>query len=90
MRIRRITRATDADLEGLGDVLVDCVEGGASVSFMLPMTRVKALRFWRDVADSAAREERALLVAEDGGRIVGTVQVVFDLPENLPQRGDVS
>ena len=90
MRIRRIATATDSDIEGLCDVLIDCVESGASVSFMLPMTRDKALRFWRKVAESASREERALLVAEEGDRIVGTVQVVFDLPENQPHRGDVS
>ena len=87
MQIRRITQATDADIEGLNDVLIDCVEGGASVSFMLPMTRDKARRFWRGVAGSS---QRALFVAEDDGRIVGTVQVVFDMPENQPHRGDVS
>jgi ribosomal protein S18 acetylase RimI-like enzyme len=90
MQVRRITQATEADIEGLCDVLIDCVEGGASVSFMQPMTRDKALRFWRNVAASAQRGERALLVAEDDGRIVGTVQAVFDLPENQPHRGDVS
>ena len=90
MRIRRITAATPADIDGLADVLVDCVEGGASVGFMLPMTRAKALACWRKVADSAAREERILIVAEEGGRIVGTVQVVLDLPENQPHRADVA
>jgi GNAT superfamily N-acetyltransferase len=90
MQIRRITRASEDDIEGLCDVLVDCVEGGASVSFMQPMTRDKAQAFWRRVAESAARDERALLVAEEGGRVVGTVQVVFDMPENQPHRGDVS
>lgn len=34
-------------MEGAGRVLIDCVEGGASVSFMLPMTRQKAQAFWR-------------------------------------------
>ena len=90
MRVRKLEAPTDAEIEGLANVLVDCVEGGASVSFMLPMTRDKALRFWRNVAASASRGERALFVAEDEGRIVGTVQVVFDLPENQPHRGDVS
>lgn len=90
MRIRRITEPTPAEIDGLCEVLVDCVEGGASVGFMLPMTRDKALAFWRKVGASAAREERILLVAEDGGRIVGTVQVVFDLPENQPHRADVA
>jgi ribosomal protein S18 acetylase RimI-like enzyme len=90
MAVRRLTTVTEAQLQGLADLLIDCVEGGASVSFMLPMTREKALAFWRKVADSASRGERALLVAEDAQGIVGTVQVVFDQPENQPHRGDVS
>ena len=90
MNIQRIIEANDAEIEGLADVLIDCVEGGASVSFMQPLTREKALRFWRGVAQSAARGERVLLVAKEDGRVLGTVQVVFDLPENQPHRGDVS
>src|SRR5688572_24341751 len=80
-----------ACIDGLADVLIDCVEGGASVSFMLPMTRDKALAFWRGVADGVARGERVLLVAEDGERrILGTVQVILAMPENQPHRGDVA
>jgi len=89
MNIRQVDRAGDRDLEDLCDVLIDCVENGASVSFMQPMTRDKAMAFWRGVAASAGRGERVLFVAQEGGRIVGTVQVVFDMPENQPHRGDV-
>jgi hypothetical protein len=42
VRIRRLHGATDAELDGLARVLIDCVEGGASVSFMQPMTRERA------------------------------------------------
>jgi GNAT superfamily N-acetyltransferase len=90
MNIRRIDQASNEDIEGLCEVLADCVEGGASVSFMQPMTREKALRFWRGVAQSAARGERVLLVAQEGVRILGTVQVVLDQPENQPHRADIS
>jgi hypothetical protein len=48
--------------EALADVLVDCVEGGASVSFMLPLSHEKAVAFWRGIAEGMARGERALLV----------------------------
>jgi GNAT superfamily N-acetyltransferase len=75
----------------LAEVLIDCVEGGASVSFMLPISRETALGFWRGVAQGVARGERVLLVAEDGeGRIVGTVQLVTAQPENQPHRADVA
>ena len=75
----------------LADVLVDCVEGGASVSFMLPLSRDRAARFWNDVLDSAGRGERIVLVAEDDdGTVVGTVQVILSGPENQPHRGEVA
>jgi GNAT superfamily N-acetyltransferase len=78
-------------IEGLADVLVDCVEGGASVSFMLPIARETAVNFWRGVADGLNRGERVLLVAEDNeGRIVGTVQIITSQPENQPHRADVA
>jgi GNAT superfamily N-acetyltransferase len=86
-------------IEALADVLIDCVEGGASVSFMLPLARERATAFWRKVADGVARGERALLVArraaaasggKPDGEIVGTVQLVLDLPENQPHRADVA
>ncbi|QCX50398.1 GNAT family N-acetyltransferase [Ralstonia pseudosolanacearum] len=80
-----------ACVEALADVLIDCVEGGASVSFMLPLSREKALAFWRDVADGVARGERALLIAEDGaGTLLGTAQLILAQPENQPHRADVA
>ncbi|MBC7603939.1 MAG: GNAT family N-acetyltransferase, partial [Ramlibacter sp.] len=63
---------------------------GASVSFMQPMSQEKALAFWTSVAQGAQRNERALLVIRDAQGIVGTVQVVWDLPENQPHRADIS
>jgi len=78
-------------VEALAEVLLDCVEGGASVSFMWPLSREKALGFWRGVAEGVARGERVLLVAEDGDAgIVGTVQMITALPENQPHRADVA
>jgi GNAT superfamily N-acetyltransferase len=89
--VRRLDAAETAErLEQLADVLLDCVEGGASVSFMLPMARETAVGFWRKVADGVARGERTLIVAEDEGGIAGTVQLIADMPENQPHRADVA
>jgi GNAT superfamily N-acetyltransferase len=90
--IRRVGAGEAAAyVERLADVLLDCVEGGASVSFMLPLAREKACAFWRGVADSVARGERVLLVAEDArGDVVGTVQMIVAQPDNQPHRADIA
>jgi len=88
--VRRLEALDDAHVEGLADVLIDCVEGGASVSFMHPLTRVRAVAFWRRVAQGVAAGERALLVAEDARGLCGTVQLLLDQPENQPHRADLS
>ena len=91
IRIRSLSRLGERELRGLSDVLVDCVEGGASVSFMHPMTRAKAEAFWRAAGASLERGERVILAAEDAAReIVGTVQVLWAQPENQPHRGDLT
>jgi len=89
--VRRLDAGKAAALkEQLADVLLDCVEGGASVSFMLPMARSTALDFWDKVADGVARGERTLLVAEDEEGVIGTVQLITGLPDNQPHRADVA
>ena len=90
-RIRTLNALDDRAIEGLCDVLIDCVEGGASVSFMLPMTREKARAFWRKVAAGTERGDRTVVVAEDDdGTILGTAQVVNAESENQPHRADVA
>ena len=90
-KIHRLHSLTLTQIDQLCTVLIDCVEGGASISFMLPMTREKAERFWRGVAEGLANNERVLLVAQNElGVIVGSVQVVLAQPENQPHRADIS
>jgi GNAT superfamily N-acetyltransferase len=90
----RIRRANPecADAEGLADVLMDCVEAGASIGFMQPLARVRAVAFWNDVLASAGCGERIVLVAEDelSKSVIGTVQLVFATSENQPHRADVA
>jgi GNAT superfamily N-acetyltransferase len=88
--IRRLAGASEDELQQLAELLIDCVEGGASVSFMQPVSMHRALAFWRRMAESAAGGERVLLVAEDASGIVGTVQLVLAQPENQPHRADVA
>ena len=88
--LRRLNTVSDAQIDQLANVLTDCVEGGASVSFMHPLTHERAVAFWRGVAQGVAAGERALLVAEDAQGICGTVQLVLAQAENQPHRADLA
>ena len=91
IEIRHLKTIGEREIQGLSEVLIDCVEGGASVSFLLPMSRAKADAFWRHTSASVARGERVVLAAEDAaGTIVGTVQIILAQPENQPHRGDLA
>jgi GNAT superfamily N-acetyltransferase len=79
----------DAALDQLAEVLVDCVEGGASVSFMSPFTHAEARAFFGKVAGSVASGDTVLLAAQLDGGIVGTVQLGLDTPPNQPHRADI-
>lgn len=90
LRVRSLESINAHELDGLIDVLVDCVEGGASVNFMLPMTRTKAAAFWAAVAQGLTRGDRVLVVAEDDQGIVGTAQAIWAPQENQPHRAEIA
>lgn len=78
-------------VDALSDILENCVNGGASVSFMLPFSHEKARAFWLSVAESVGRQERTVLAcADEQGELIGTVQLITDQPENQPHRADVA
>jgi GNAT superfamily N-acetyltransferase len=80
---------SETELVQLADVLVDCVEGGASVSFMSPFSREQALAFFHKVAGSLASGDIVLVAAKLDGKIVGTVQLGLNTPPNQPHRADI-
>lgn len=88
--IDRLAELDEPAIAQLAAVLVDCVAGGASVSFMAPLAPDKAADFWRRLAPDVASGARLLLAARDESGIVGTVQVVLAQPDNQPHRGDIA
>jgi GNAT superfamily N-acetyltransferase len=74
----------------LAEVLLDCVEGGASVSFMASFSRAEAESFFEKVADGVERGDRILLAALMDSKVVGTVQILLATPPNQPHRADVA
>lgn len=88
-RIDRLLAPTPKDLEALAEVLLDAVEGGASIGFMSPLLRDRAVGFWQKIAAAVAAGDRVLLVARDDQGICGTVQLVLDQPDNQLHRADL-
>ncbi len=77
----------------LGEILVACVEAGASVSFMPPLSVAQAERFFQQVAAAVAEGERVLLAAFDESNPdlpLGTVHLVAAMPPNQPHRGEIA
>ncbi|HVJ41012.1 MAG TPA: GNAT family N-acetyltransferase [Dongiaceae bacterium] len=90
-RVRLLAPAEAAAMrDALADLLVDAVEGGASVNFIWPMTGGKAARWWDGALAGHARGERLIFIAERDGRIDGTVQLIPAPQENQPHRADLA
>jgi GNAT superfamily N-acetyltransferase len=91
IEVRRLAGTALAEqLDALAAVLADCVDGGASVSYMAPFSPAQARAELEGMAAEVDRGRRLLLAAFDGGNIVGTVQVILALPPNQPHRGEIA
>jgi len=74
----------------LCEMLIETVAHGGSVSFMHPLSREDAEKFWSNALTAADRGERIILGAFDGDSLVGTVTVLLDLPPNQPHRAEIA
>jgi GNAT superfamily N-acetyltransferase len=91
VEIRRLSAAEGRQYLGaLADVLLDCVAGGASVSFMASLTKPEAEAFFERVVDGVEHGERILLAAFVDSELLGTVQMITATPPNQPHRGDIA
>ena len=77
-------------LDGLARVLADCVDGGASVSYMAPFSQEDARAAFEGFAVDVEQGRRLILAAFAEGELVGTVQVVLAVPPNQPHRGEIA
>lgn len=87
--IEKLERATGEDIRALAELLVDTVDSGSAVSFLAPLPVETAEEWWRRTITTAP-PRAIVLVARDGGRIVGTVQLQPSWAPNQPHRGDIA
>jgi GNAT superfamily N-acetyltransferase len=79
-----------SQLDGLGAVLADCVQGGASVGYMAPFSHADARAAFEGFVADAEQGKRLILAAYRGDELVGTVQIVLALMPNQPHRGEIA
>lgn len=75
----------------LADLLVDGVQQGACLGFLLPFQREDALRFWEPLQAHLQNGACRLFVAHDAsGAIVGTVQLWLNAPPAGAHHGEIA
>jgi ribosomal protein S18 acetylase RimI-like enzyme len=74
----------------LADILIACVAGGASVSFLPPLSAEAARGFWRRSLADIALDRKAIWVAWVDGALVATVTLDLATPPNQPHRAEVA
>ncbi len=73
----------------LAALLIDVVEGGASVSFLAPLAQEKADAFWQQVGSDVAGESRIVLVSQVDGEIVACVHLALATQPNAGHRAEI-
>jgi acetyltransferase len=86
--IRRISASDHSLNDGLVRLLIDSVDGGASLGFLSPLSPATAARYWQGVFSSLG-DGLVLWVAEQEGEIVGSVQLARCQKENGLHRAEV-
>jgi GNAT superfamily N-acetyltransferase len=82
--------AATSAVSRLSDILLGCVEEGAGVSFLPPMSRDAAREFWRGAAREVAAGDIVLLAGWVNGVLAGTVTLALAWQPNQPHRADVA
>ena len=91
METRRLSADETRDaVDDLAAVLLDCVDGGASVSFLQPFGREDAVAFFESLLPEVVAGTRVLVGAYDEDGLVGTVQLIHAGPPNQPHRADIA
>jgi GNAT superfamily N-acetyltransferase len=82
--------AAQAAVDELAALIVDAVDGGASVGFLRPLAEADA-RNWAEGLALDIESDRAIaLVARRDGNVQGTVQLRFSTYPNGRHRGEVA
>ncbi len=75
--------------DDLAALLVDAVEGGASLGFVAPFTQAEAAAWWRTRARAVAAGDLTVWAARDASGVAGTVSLAHEAKPNGRHRAEV-
>lgn len=85
----QLTSSIEPHYQALANLLINSVNGGASIGFTAPLCNTQANAYWQNVAKQLTAGERLLLLAYDEDTIVGAVQLSLCAKDNGRHRGEV-
>jgi ribosomal protein S18 acetylase RimI-like enzyme len=77
-------------VEELAELIIEVVANGGSVSFMHPLSKKTAMAFWETSLASADRGERVVLGARENGKLISTISLLLNCPQNQPHRAEIA
>ncbi|MFL5761932.1 MAG: GNAT family N-acetyltransferase [Thermomicrobiales bacterium] len=86
LTVRTVGALTRAELDQLSDILIATVDGGASIGFVPPLERSAARTYWEHVIEPGI----VLIVAEQAGRLAGSVQLHYAMKANGRHRAEIA
>ncbi|MFE3849519.1 GNAT family N-acetyltransferase [Streptomyces griseorubiginosus] len=90
MIVTRLGQAQLMDrIEELAGLLVDTVDGGASIGFLAPLDHAEAVAWWKERAAAVTAGHLAVWAARDGDRVLGTVSLAFPDKPNSRHRAEL-
>ena len=78
----------EENLISLTELLVDAVESGGSVGFLPPLGHAEAEAYWRTVVEAMRAGAHELIVALEGGEVLGAVQLICETRANGRHRAE--
>ena len=78
-----------AAIPDLAALLVDAVDGGASVNFVAGVTKEEAAGWWSQRIDQVLDGVITAIVAVEGERVVGSVLLIRSTNPNSPHRAEI-
>lgn len=88
MELLKLEKLTNY-LDELIVLLCDCVDSGASIGFLPPMSELEAKSYWLGVQENIDAHNTIMLIVKNDGQVIGSVQISLSSKSNALHRCEV-